>query len=347
MELQNTLATNINSASDKAALDASCKRLLSNKVILAWIMKSCLKEYQNCSIEEIFNNYIEGIPQIAAMAVNPDETNVIHKDFSIGETITGINTEDVTMTEGTIIYDIRFFAVAPVSGELIRLIINIEAQNDYYPGYPLIKRGLYYCSRMISAQYGTEFTGSHYEQIKKVYSIWICINPPTKKKNSITRYMIQEECLIGNGTESVDNYDLLSAIMICLGDPNGKDSDGILKLLEVLLSSSIEVKKKKEILDHDFNIKMTKTMESEVSLMCNLSKGIEEKGIAIGFKRGLERGMEQGLERGMEQGTIDTLLSSIRSLMDSTGWSLEQSMSVLNVPDNLRSKLIDQLKQPK
>ena len=71
-----------------------------------------------------------------------------------------------------------FFAVAPVSGELIRLIINIEAQNDYYPGYPLIKRGLYYCSRMISAQYGTEFTGSHYEQIKKVYSIWICINPP-------------------------------------------------------------------------------------------------------------------------------------------------------------------------
>lgn len=251
----------------------------------------------------------------------------------------GMNTEDVTMTEGTITYDIRFFAVAPVSGELIRLIINIETQNNYYPGYPLIKRGLYYCSRMISAQYGTEFTGSHYEKIKKVYSIWICINPPEKRKNSITRYMIQEECLIGNGKETIDNYDLLSAIMICLGDPNGKDSDGILKLLEVLLSSSIEVKKKKEILDHDFNIKMTKTMESEVSLMCNLSKGIEEKGIAIGFKR--------GLERGMEQGTIDTLLSSIRSLMDSTGWSLEQSMLVLNVPENLRSKLIDKLKQPK
>ena len=64
-------------------------------------------------------------------------------------------------------YDIRFFAIAPVSGELIRLIINIEAQNDFYPGYPLIKRGIYYCSRMISAQYGTEFTNSHYENIKK------------------------------------------------------------------------------------------------------------------------------------------------------------------------------------
>ena len=58
MELQNTLAANINSASDKAALDAACKRLLSNKIILAWIMKSCLNEYQNCSIEKISNNYI-------------------------------------------------------------------------------------------------------------------------------------------------------------------------------------------------------------------------------------------------------------------------------------------------
>ena len=160
--------------------------------------------------------------------------------------------------------------------------------------------------------------------------------------------MIQEECLIGNGSESVDNYDLLSAIMICLGDPNDKDAlIEILKLLEVLLSSSIEAKKKKEILKHNFNIEMTKTMEREVSLMCNLSKGIEEKGIAIGFKRGLEQGMERGMEQGMEQGTIDALLSSLRNLMENTGWSLEQSMSVLNVPENLRSELIDQLKQPK
>ena len=81
--------------------------------------------------------------------------------------------------------------------------------------------------------------------------------------------------------------------------------------------------------------------------MCNLSKGIEEKGIAIGFKRGLEQGMERGMEQGMEQGTIDALLSSLRNLMENTGWSLEQSMSVLNVPENLRSELIDQLKQPK
>lgn len=90
--------------------------------------------------------------------------------------ITGV--EDVTVTEGTIIFDIRFFAIVPKGGEHINLIINVEAQNNFYPGYPLIKRRLHYCSRMISSQYGPVFTKSHYEKVKKVYSIWICMNLP-------------------------------------------------------------------------------------------------------------------------------------------------------------------------
>ena len=38
----------------------------------------------------------------------------------------------------------------------------------------------------------------------------------------------------------------------------------------------------------DFDIAMTKTLESEVLAMCNLSKGVEERGIAIGLERGIE-----------------------------------------------------------
>ena len=47
MVVENTLAKNITAAGDKAAYDAACKRLLANKVILAWIMKSCLEEYRD------------------------------------------------------------------------------------------------------------------------------------------------------------------------------------------------------------------------------------------------------------------------------------------------------------
>ena len=212
MEIENILAKNITAAGEKAAYDAACKRLLANKVILAWIMKSCMEEYKTHSIKEIAERYIEGIPQIAEAAVNPDEDG-----YEGSEQIRGAKNEDSTIQEGTITYDIRFLAIVPGTGETIRLIINVEAQNDFYLGYPIIKRALYYCSWMISSQYGSEFTETHYEKIRKVYSIWICPNPPKKRENTITRYCVQEENLVGQVLEQKENYDLLTVVMICLG----------------------------------------------------------------------------------------------------------------------------------
>lgn len=131
---------------------------------------------------------------------------------------------------------------------------------------------------MISAQYGTEFTEVHYEKIKKVYSIWICMNPPKNRENSITSYLISEKNLIGDVKETKSNYDLMTAVMICLGKNESTDTN-VLKLLNVLLSTETDSEDKCQILEDDFKIKMTQTLESEVSLMCNLSKGVEEQGI--------------------------------------------------------------------
>ncbi len=279
MNSDTTIVKNIRVADEKASYDAACKRLLSEKIILAWIMKNCLEEYRDCDVEEIAEKYIEGTPQVGEVAVAPDESNRVSM-------IQGAGNEDTSLTEGTVTYDIRFLATAPVSGELIRLIINLEAQNDFYPGYPLIKRGIYYCSRMISAQYGTEFTNSHYENIKKVYSIWICMNPPKSRENSITRYYIAEENLVGSVKERKADYDLMAAVMICLGKEGNSGTD-LLKLLNVLLSTETGSQDKCQILEEDFHIRMTQTLESEVSLMCNLSKGVEEKGIEKGRQEGI------------------------------------------------------------
>lgn len=319
MEIENTLAKNITAAGEKAAYDAACKRLLANKIILAWIMKSCLEEYKTHSIHEIAENYIEGVPQIAEAAVNPDE-----ETRDSGEQIRGVKNEDSTIQEGTITYDIRFLAIVPGTGETIRLMINVEAQNDFYPGYPIIKRALYYCSRMISSQYGSEFTETHYENIRKVYSIWICSNPPKRRENTITRYSIQEENLIGQVSERKENYDLLTVVMICLGHANDDNYTGVLKLLGVLLSSEKEAEEKKKILQDDFDIAMTKTLESEVSVMCNLSKGVEERGIA----------------RGLETGT----LNAIRNLMETLKLTAEQAMEALKVPEAEKTKYAGMLK---
>lgn len=132
---------------------------------------------------------------------------------------------------------------------------------------------------MISSQYGVEFTGAHYERLKKVYSIWICQNPPKHRENTVTRYVVQEENIIGDVAEKKENYDLLTAVMICLGHSEDNKYTGILKLLDVLLSSEKEPEEKKKILQDDFDIKMTKMLESEGQAVCNLSKGVEENGI--------------------------------------------------------------------
>ena len=283
MNTDTTIAKNIRVADEKASYDAACKRLLSEKIILAWIMKNCLEEYRDCDVEEIAEKYIEGTPQVGEVAVAPDESNR-------ASMIQGAGNEDASLTEGTVTYDIRFLATAPVSGELIRLILNVEAQNDFYPGYPLIKRGIYYCSRMVSAQYGTEFTNSHYENIKKVYSIWICMNPPKNRENSITRYYIAEENLVGSVKERKADYDLMAAVMICLGKEADAGTD-LLKLLNVLLSTETGSQDKCQILEEDFHIRMTIALESEVSLMCNLSKGVEDKGIEKGRQEGRQEGI--------------------------------------------------------
>lgn len=324
MKSETNLARNILQTGAKSAYDAACKRLLANKIILAWIMKSCMEEYRDCDVSDIVEKYIEGVPQVGTVGVHPDETN---QTINSGNSISGMRNEDVTLTEGTVTYDIRFWAAAPVSGELLRLIVNVEAQGNFYPGYPLIKRGIYYCSRMISAQYETEFSDSHYEEIKKVYSIWICMNPPKDKRNSITRYAMKEEMLIGNGAEKPVNYDLLTILMIYMGTPEDKNYSGVLKLLEVLLSSRMEAEEKKIVLREDFGIAMTSTMEREVSDMCNLSEVVER----------------QGIEKGIEKGIVDANLAAIRNLMEALKLTAEQAMEVLRIPDGEREKYISRL----
>ena len=314
MEEQTTLSRDIQTIDINVQYDASVKRLLADKHILAWILHSCVEEFKNVDIKEIAEKYIEGEPQVSSISVMPDETNTTSKISTTG-------VEDITVTEGTITFDIRFFAVAPKSGELISLTINVEAQNSFYPGYPLIKRGIYYCSRMISSQYGTVFTKSHYEKIKKVYSIWICMNPPKERENTITEYSITEKNRIGNVKEKAENYDLLTAIMICIGKPDQEDKKSILRLLDVLLSPKLISDEKRNILKNEFSIPMTETVEREVTQMCNLSMGVAD--IA------------------REEGREKAILSSITSLMETMKWSAKQAMDALKIPEQEQEKYND------
>ena len=133
------------------------------------------------------------------------------------------------------------------------------------------------------------------------------------RRNTINRYSIKEENLIGEVKEAVENYDLLSAVMICLGNCESEAETGILKLLEVLLSSARGAEEKKRILQEEFSIEMNTTLESEVTLMCNLSKGVREEGI--------------------QQGRREMLMESIVNLMGAMKLTGEQAMAALGIPE--------------
>ena len=65
--------------------------------------------------------------------------------------------------------------------------------------------------------------------------------------------------------------------------------------------------------------------------MCNLSKGVMEKGLA------------KGRAEGLAKGHTERALSDLRNLMETLGLTIEQAMSALKVPEAERHKYMDLL----
>lgn len=256
---------------NKQAYDSASKRILSKKSILCNIMKECIPEYKNLSRKEI----IECI-----------------EDGSNSEYISGINSESINDDEKKITFDILFTSRIPNSDEKIGMYIDIEPQNRANPGYELLDRAMYYAARLVDSQKGKAFDGSNYSDLKKVYSIWICINPKTEQKNSINRYSFTEECVRGNYHTNID-YKKINIVMLYIGDNYNYNFTGVLEMLSLIfknnkLGFSSVVKK----LDDSYDIILN---EKEVSTMSDLSQGLVEQGIQQGMAQTIINVIKSGL----------------------------------------------------
>ena len=179
-----SLGDNLVSAGSGARYDKSAKRIMSFKSVLAWTLKSVCKEFSNLDLKYIERNCI-GDVSISNKAVHQDHPDRKGK-MDGDERVTAMNSESTSNKDGTVYFDLRFRARTPLKEGDVYFIMNIEIQNKNNPIYRLVSRGIYYCSRMISEQYGTVFKDMDYHKIQKVYSIWICPMPKdTKRKSSI------------------------------------------------------------------------------------------------------------------------------------------------------------------
>lgn len=292
--------------SDRLQYDKAAKGVLSEKKILAYILKRTIPEFASASLNDIATRYIEGKPSVSVVPVYKDKTNAVrhYLEKQANPNIHGMQNEDNSMTEGSVTFDILFHAKAPDTDDLITLIINVEAQKSLSPKnnegkiYPLMKRAVYYISRLISSQKETEFTGSDYGKIKKVYSIWICMESPDGK-NAINRYQLKEQHLLHRYKEPVANYDLMGIVFVYLG--NNKTRDRLMHLLYLLFIKKMKPEDLLIELHNEYDIDLTARGKEDLTTMCNLGEGIYERAMEKGMEKGIEKGMEKGIEKGVEQ----------------------------------------------
>ena len=281
----------------KDRLDTEVKKVLSDKTVLAWILKYTTAEFEQYPIDTI-KTCIEGTPEVGTHPVNPRSNRKTqntnrrqgdNKADKIQEAITGSDTVDKVPGEGTITYDIRFYAITPTK-ERIKLIVNVEAQKSLDLKYDLVTRGIFYAARMISAQKDTEFKRSNYNDIKKVYSIWICMEVPRNMEYTVTSYRMDKKVLFGNPKKRF-RYDLMEVVMICLGrEEKAVNGNRLHGMLSTLLSEKLTPKEKETQLSNEYGFETSTELEGGLKQMCNYSDLIEERGIAKGIEQGIEKG---------------------------------------------------------
>ena len=195
---------------DQEKYDRVVKEIFDKPKIVATILRLTVPEFQGMTVEEVLPYILDISDDVpvddissAALRNRPQEKTAL-----LGKIIT---------------YDKHIKARNPKAGELnITLYFDFEFQNEYRNstlGYPLLKRGWFYAARELDGQLGVLKEDTDYNTLQKSYSIWICNEDiPKEEQNSMTRYHIVKDDVIGHSEDVPENYDLMEVIMIRRGD---------------------------------------------------------------------------------------------------------------------------------
>ena len=188
-----------------------------------------------------------------------------------------MNSENKVRNEGVAYFDILFYV--RTSDGLSKVIINIEAQKSEPIDYDVEMRGLYYAIREVSSQLDREFDSQNYNDIKKVYSIWICMN---EKDNMLEKIYLTKNYIIGISRWK-DMYEIVNVVIIRLAKTLDLQAEHELhRFLGALFLPELSAEEKNDMLENEFDIKMEADRRELLKSMCNLSQGIKEQGIEQG-----------------------------------------------------------------
>ena len=234
-------------------------------------------EFKGMKPEDVVK-YIEGEPSISVVPVELGLANM-EKTDATGQRIVGLNTENAEINEGLVRFDIIFYVRMPsvddTKNGLSQIIVNIEAQKDEPTEYKILNRAIFYVSRLISSQKERDFVNTNYDDIKQVFSIWICMNMDDNSLSHI--HLTKDEMLKPCNWKG--NLDLLNIVLIGITNeiPEHDEKYEMHRLIGTLLSGELKEQEKLDIIEHEYNIPISQEFREDVRIMCNLSTGIEER----------------------------------------------------------------------
>ena len=196
---------------------------------------------------------------------------------------------------------------------LANILVNIEAQKDEPSSYYIQNRAAFYACQMVSSQKERDFTGMNYNDIKKVYTIWICMN---QKENSLNYLHLTNEKLMGK-TAIEKAGDLIHIILLGLAKnlPPYTEKNKLHRLLGALFTNELTADKKISIIESEYNIEAKNELRKDVRKVSGLGESLVESAA--------EEAWEQGLELGGKQREIKFIIS-----MNEKGYTIEQIADV-------------------
>ncbi len=294
------------SATDQdAQYDDKAKRLLGNKIILAHILVKTVDEFKGMNPKNVVS-YIEGEPFISVVPVEPGLTNIEKEEN--GQRIVGMNTENAEINEGLVRFDIIFYV--RMKDGISQVIVNVEAQKDEPSGYHILNRAVFYVSRLVSSQKERDFVKTNYNDIRRVFSIWVCMG---MDESSMAYVHLAKDDLLGSYPWK-GGLDLLNIVLIGIANelPEHDEKYELHRLLSTLLSMELTVDEKLGIIEKEYSIVVDDRIREDVSAMCNLSQGIKDNTLAEVIMTMHEKGYDSAQIAEIVKKTIEEVEAVIK-----------------------------------
>ena len=335
--------------------DASSKAIFASVPFMAQILKDCVGELSTYSQQEILELCQKADIHFATEPVHDQQTatEILMKQSGtspMDNLSSALSVEDTSMSEGAVHFDLLIELTIPMpKGEHIAVVVNVEIQNNGDNVCRIIKRGIYYCSRLISRQKNRTFKAPKYENIRKVYSIWLLAAADDLLANAIRRFSLKEQIITVPQSKMLPlptaYYDMMEVVIAGInGDymPLGKPN--VLELLWLLSSVEIDDVKARHYLQEVFKMKVTETMDTEIHdvreelrrfygkrKFAQMEEDLKQK-VEAEQKRECEKAFKAGEESGFKSGEERTTISVVTRMFNN-GFTVKSIMSICDLSE--------------